>query len=66
MAGASVASAQNDGGEDRSHAILAIMASQNAITVVFVTTRLFVRIKLLRNAGLDDYLIVAAMVSSGF
>ncbi|RMY95778.1 hypothetical protein D0864_05278 [Hortaea werneckii] len=64
MAGASVASAQNDGGEDRSHAILAIMASLNAITVVFVTARLFVRIKLLRNAGLDDYLIVAAMICS--
>lgn len=43
-------------------AIIAIVGSFTAVSALFVAARLYVRVKLLRNLGLDDYLIVLAMV----
>ena len=52
----------NDNAVDAGSTLVAILGSMTAISAVFVAARLFVRIKLLRNLGLDDYLIVLAMV----
>lgn len=43
--------------------ILAILGSLTGISAVFVAARIYVRVKLLRNLGLDDYLIVLALVT---
>ena len=43
-------------------AIIAIVGTFTGISALFVAARLYVRIKLMRNIGLDDYLIVLAMV----
>lgn len=56
----------NDDGVDTGSAIVAILGSMTAVSAVFVAARLFVRIKLLRNLGLDDYFIVVAMVRDTF
>lgn len=42
--------------------MIAIVGSLTAVSALFVAARLYVRIKLMRNLGLDDYLIVLAMV----
>lgn len=57
--------ADNNGGAvDNGSTLVAILGSMTAVSALFVAARLFVRIKLLRNLGLDDYLIVVAMVSN--
>lgn len=43
--------------------IVAIVATLTGVSTLFVAGRLFVRVKL-RSLGLDDYLIVLAMVSA--
>lgn len=43
--------------------ILAILGSLTSISAVFVAARIYVRVMLLRNLGLDDYLIVLALVT---
>lgn len=48
--------------QDRGPSSLATLSSMTGVTAIFVAARLFVRIKLLKNPGLDDYLIVVAMV----
>lgn len=48
--------------QDRGPAALGVMVSLTALSTVFVAARLFVRIKLLKNVGFDDYLITASMV----
>lgn len=42
--------------------ILAVMWTMTMLALVFVVTRLCVRSRLLRNFGLDDWLIAASMV----
>ena len=43
--------------------IIALVGTLTGISAIFVAARLYVRIKLRPNMGLDDYLIVLAMVS---
>lgn len=43
--------------------IIAVVGTFTGISALFVAARLYVRIKLMHNIGLDDYLIVLAMVS---
>lgn len=43
-------------------AIITIVGTFTGLSALFVAARLYVRIKLMRNIGLDDYLIVLAMV----
>ena len=43
---------------------MGVMVSLTALATVFVLLRLFVRIRLLRNVGMDDYLIGISMVST--
>ena len=43
--------------------MIAIVGTFTSLSALFVAARLYVRIRLLRNLGLDDYLIVLAMVS---
>jgi predicted O-methyltransferase YrrM len=43
--------------------IIAVVGTFTGISALFVAARLYVRIKLMRTIGLDDYLIVLAMVS---
>jgi len=43
-------------------AIIAIVGSLTGVSALFVAARLYVRIRLMRSIGLDDYLIVLAMV----
>jgi len=52
----------NDGGASNGTTIIAIVGSLTGVSALFVAARLYVRIKLMRNVGLDDYLIVLAMV----
>lgn len=49
--------------EDRGPVSLGVTVSLTALSTAFVVARLFVRIKLLRNVGLDDYLIAGSMVN---
>jgi hypothetical protein len=42
--------------------IIAVVGTFTGISALFVAARLYVRIKLMRNVGSDDYLIVLAMV----
>ena len=42
--------------------IIAVVGTFTGISALFVAARLYVRIKLMRNLGSDDYLIVLAMV----
>jgi hypothetical protein len=42
--------------------IIAVVGTFTGISALFVAARLYVRIKLMRAIGLDDYLIVLAMV----
>ena len=42
--------------------MIAVVATLTGVSAMFVAARLFVRIKL-RSLGLDDYLIVLAMVN---
>lgn len=48
--------------QDRGPAIMGGMVSLTALATIFVAARLFVRVRLLRNVGLDDYLITASLV----
>lgn len=48
--------------QDRSPAIMGVMVGLTALATVFVAARLFVRVRLLRNVGLDDYLITGSLV----
>lgn len=52
----------NDEGVSNGATMIAIVGSLTAISALFVAARLYVRIKIMRNLGLDDYLIVLAMV----
>lgn len=42
--------------------ILGIFWSFFSVSVVMISLRLYIRARMLRNIGLDDYIIVAAMV----
>lgn len=50
-----------DSGASTATTIVAIVATLTGVSTLFVAGRLFVRVKL-RSLGLDDYLIVLAMV----
>jgi hypothetical protein len=51
-----------DSGAKAATTMVAIVATLTGVSAMFVAARLFVRIKL-RSLGLDDYLIVLAMVT---
>jgi len=51
-----------DSGAGTARTMVAIVATLTGVSAMFVAARLFVRIKL-RSLGLDDYLIVLAMVN---
>jgi len=51
-----------DGGVSNGTTIIAIVGSLTGVSALFVAARLYVRIKLMRAVGLDDYLIGLAMV----
>jgi hypothetical protein len=42
--------------------ILGVFWAFFSVSVVMVSARLYIRARMLRNIGLDDYIIVAAMV----
>uniref|UniRef100_A0A093UM92 Rhodopsin domain-containing protein n=1 Tax=Talaromyces marneffei PM1 TaxID=1077442 RepID=A0A093UM92_TALMA len=48
--------------QDRGPTILIAMWTTTSIATLFVAARLFTRIRILRNIGLDDYLIASSMV----
>ena len=50
--------------EDRGPTIFTLLVVFAIITALFIAARLFVRMRLLRNLGTDDYLITLAWVSS--
>ena len=43
--------------------ILAVLWALTGLTFMIVLARIFIRVKMLRNFGIDDYLIVIAMVT---
>jgi hypothetical protein len=51
----------SDSGAKAATTMVSIVATLTGVSAIFVGARLFVRIKL-RSLGLDDYLIVLAMV----
>lgn len=48
--------------DDKGPKILAVLWTLTGLTTVMVIARVYIRLKLLRNFGMDDYLIVASMV----
>jgi hypothetical protein len=52
--------------DDKGPKILAVLWTLTGLTTVMVIARVYIRLKLLRNFGTDDYLIVASMVSHDF
>lgn len=48
--------------QDRGPTLMGVMVGLTVLATVFVAARLFVRVRLLRNVGLDDYLITASLV----
>ncbi|OKL55304.1 hypothetical protein UA08_09457 [Talaromyces atroroseus] len=48
--------------QDKGPTILIVMWTTTSIATLFVAARLFTRIRILRNIGLDDYLIASSMV----
>jgi hypothetical protein len=52
--------------QNRGPTILIAMWTATSIAVMFVAARLYTRIRILRNIGLDDYLIASSMVGALF
>ncbi|CAG8898115.1 unnamed protein product [Penicillium egyptiacum] len=48
--------------DDKGPKILAVLWTLTGLTTVMVIARVYIRIKLLRNFGMDDYLIVASII----
>ena len=48
---------------DRGPAFLGVALAFAATALVFVVLRIWVRVRMIHNTGLDDYLILLAMVS---
>ncbi|KAF4760718.1 hypothetical protein HAV15_006113 [Penicillium sp. str.  len=48
--------------DDKGPKILAVLWTLTGLTTVMVIARVYIRLKLLRNFGMDDYLIVASMI----
>lgn len=47
---------------DKGPRILAVVWTLSALTTIFVAARVYIRQWLIRNAGIDDYIIVVALV----
>jgi len=50
--------------DDKGPKILAVIWTLTTLTLLMVTARIFIRLKMLKNFGIDDYLIVVSMVLS--
>ena len=48
--------------DDKGPKILAVLWTLTGLTTVIVIVRVYIRLKLLRNFGMDDYLIVISIV----
>lgn len=48
--------------DDKGPKILAVLWTLTGLTTIMVIARVYIRLKLLRNFGMDDYLIVVSMV----
>lgn len=48
--------------DDKGPKILAVLWTLTALTFLIVSARIFIRIKMLKNFGIDDYLIIIAMI----
>lgn len=48
--------------ENKGPPILAVMWALTALTAVIVTVRLYVRAFIVKNFGLDDWLVIISMV----
>lgn len=50
--------------DDKGPKILSVLWILTALTTLIVTARIFIRLRMLRNFGVDDYLIVVSVVMS--
>ncbi|KAJ5133750.1 hypothetical protein N7526_005115 [Penicillium atrosanguineum] len=50
--------------DDKGPKILAVLWTLTGLTALIVAARMFIRLRLLKNFGIDDYLIVISMVMS--
>lgn len=48
--------------EDNGHTVIAVVSTFTAIGFIFVCTRLYARLILIRNIGLEDYCILISFV----
>ena len=48
--------------DDKGPKILAVLWTLTALTTLMVMGRIFIRVRMLKNFGIDDYLIVISMV----
>lgn len=48
--------------DDKGPKILAVLWTLTALTTMMVMARIFIRVRMLKNFGIDDYLIVISMV----
>lgn len=48
--------------QDKGPKILAVLWTLTGLTTIMVVARIWIRIKILKNFGIDDYLIFIAMV----
>jgi hypothetical protein len=55
-------SASVNANHDKGPKILAVQWSLTSVTVVVVAARMYIRVFLVRNAGLDDFIILASLV----
>lgn len=59
-------STANDQGGGKGAEMMSVMWALTGVTTFIVVARLFIRQKVLRVLGLDDWLIALSMVSTGF
>lgn len=50
------------GDDDKGPAILGAITTTTVLAIIFVVTRLYARIRVVRAVGPDDYFVVAALV----
>ncbi len=51
---------------DRNHGLVVSLFFFTSLSLIIVSLRIYARMRMIRNMGADDYLIIAAMVRLGY
>lgn len=63
MSSATLPGASVDGFVDRGPAIIAVCTTSTVLAMLAVAARMWVRTRMIRSVGAEDYIIIFAMVS---